>query len=480
MPNWQADFLLTQLQAVRQRMADQFAYDSSLQHQQQASAAQNQDVANLHDDELFERHQAGRFAEMHLQRMQAEDQQRAAAVNQQQAMGLQAGYDQQRQQGQQAFQGQMAQFEGQQQEARDYRLADIDTASQTQQQDFQASQNTQRFLEQMVHSQVAVQGQAAMEEMRERMRQGTLSQEHEWAVRDYEDQKLIPGIQQQVANGDAKLAPDAAAYVQKGFAEEIDRIANDPYLSQEQKSYAQDQAHEKLRQKWLSAAKVSEPEKAATNDAKLRKQVSMLRPADQSLPWQWDAKNGMLKLPSGYKREPPQQAPMTPQQLQQKAQQSIVDVPGVGKMQWVEGKNGGGKFEPIEKPELQERKQEFAARHEETEQARAETEMQHEQFIQAHIDKRVDDFASTPFTVAIKRYIPGLDWAGANWGDTSKHLPTPDEVKAFRASQEEESGLNDLRKKRAARKAAEQGQPAASGQSGQKPRWDGQRWVTGG
>jgi hypothetical protein len=228
----------------RQLARDRFGYDTAL-GQQSAAVQTDRDAATWqHDDELFDRHQAGRIAEMQLEQLHKGQQDQFAAESQQrrddrlqgydvQKLIQQQQYDAQRQEQQQNFEsdrlGQQQQYEavrtgfesGQQQD----RLG--------QQQDFEQQQQHAQFLHSAALNMLAQRGREAEEEIVNRHKEGTLAEEHGWKVdqikqlQQYDQDKLTA---QGLEAGSLILDPAAAPLVAQARQAKAD-IASSPVLS---------------------------------------------------------------------------------------------------------------------------------------------------------------------------------------------------------------------------------------------------------
>ena len=264
------------LSSQRQLRADQFGYDAALQGQQGGIEWDRDHARYQHDDELFDRHQSGQLAEMHLQQLQ-----------QQKMAQFQAQQEQQRLVQQQDFQGQMAQYEAGVQDQRLSKQQDFDAAKTgfeagvgnarlDKQQDFQQQQELERQQHEVVLNQLALRGREAQEEILHRHQEGTLSQQHSWRVDEIKQQRQEEQdkyIVEKLSSGEFEIgSPDDQQQLANN-ANARARIRNSNYLDDDAKQKAIEDTFKSDAQIRRSASPVPPEKRAAMYDARLQKML---------------------------------------------------------------------------------------------------------------------------------------------------------------------------------------------------------------
>ena len=321
----------------RLQARDQFGYDAALSNQRYGQQVGLEDIHNVHEDELYDRHQAGQMAEMHLQHLQQQEQAKLLHQQDLQKLGIQ-----------QNFQVGRDQYQAGVQEQRDYRLNDFDTAKAEQlhgydmekqgqqlnydaaKTGFVADQDQQQTLLKLQHDaalhHMAMQGQLAREEMIRRGRLDEISEKHKGhleEVQQLERTKHIQAVTQGLEKGtlilDDQTAQDVAK--QRSAIAGIRRAYRGGQISQEERDAQLSQATNDLTDMYLEGARpVAADEKAKTRESVRQALIkSRVSPEDQGLPWQLNKEGTDLELPRGMpkKAAPKDAKPVDPEKQKQ-------------------------------------------------------------------------------------------------------------------------------------------------------------------
>lgn len=255
----------------RQLANDQYGYNYGLQEQQ---GQQNWDLDHArfqHADELFQREQAGRIAELHLQQMQADKMARFQAQQDQQRLNQQqdfAAYQQQ-----QDF-GQANQHLAQQQQ-----FAGDQTVFDAQQQ--QVHQLAQQTHEVALHK-MAMQGQQARDELLQRHRNGELAQEHQWRGEELnreDQQKQKMAIMTHVATMVEKGLGTYDTGAEQKKIQAMDAIRNSPNITPDDKKKKLAEIQQEIEDNIIYSARPFTPaEQAASYKAQVEAFPPEVRP----------------------------------------------------------------------------------------------------------------------------------------------------------------------------------------------------------
>lgn len=206
----QADAALQQqeISGRRQLANDQFSYNQALQGQEIQGQADANHARFQHDDELFDRHQAGQVAEMHLQQMQQEK---------------------------------MAKIQAQQEQQRLNQQQDFQDFQQDKQYDFQEQENAARQTHETNLHLLQLRGQEARDELLHRYDTDQLGEQHRWRAEELkqaEQAKQELAIDTHISTGVQKgllYYPPEAAQDMANLESQRRKVQNSPYLNDEQK-----------------------------------------------------------------------------------------------------------------------------------------------------------------------------------------------------------------------------------------------------
>jgi len=243
----------------------QFQYNYGLQAQTEQGQFNRQLAGNEHEDELFERHEAGRIAEMHLEHLQQQDQfkaQQAALADRDQAIQT---FDLQKLGQEQGFKADQDMFQAGVQELRDARLHDFDVDTQGRQQDFQVGQANQKMQMDMVSQlsdqmhrtvlqKMALDGQQAREKLLHRMRYGEgtdseISTDYHYkmqVIQQEEQAKQDQFLNQGLESGSLILDPAAIPLIGKA-RQALASIWSSNSLTPEEKKQAMAKAEDDIK-----------------------------------------------------------------------------------------------------------------------------------------------------------------------------------------------------------------------------------------
>jgi len=331
------------LAAQRQAGADQFGYEYALGQQKYGWDAYRQQAQFLHDDELFERHEAGRIAEMQLQQEHQQRQLQQQAGIQEQRDYRQAGFEQERlgqqadiQTGRDVFQageqerrdvyqaGIAREHQGQEQMARatetgfqagqlqqrqegeqafragEQRQQQEATAGlQGQRQVFEYNEATERMMHATVLADVAQRGRESEAEILRKSRAGELSMEYRWKAdlieqqyQEKEDQDTIKGL----ASGEYRL-PKGVKEMLDANEEHLARIEASDGVSDADKENLNAQIMAKSARLRRLRTAVPPEEKAKASGLRKQQLIQELPSEHQGRPWQYNAKLDMLVDP---------------------------------------------------------------------------------------------------------------------------------------------------------------------------------------
>jgi hypothetical protein len=330
-----------EIAARQQEQLHRQQYEMAFASMQDQHQAELQAARHLHDSELFDRHEAGRIAEMQLQHLQQSEQMAQQGAIQGQRDTRLAGFDQQRlaQQGdiaagQQArqqehqmgmaqyeagvqeqrdyrlggqdleklartqdFQGQMAQYEGQLQESRDYRQAGFTQGLQESAQDFTAQQaqfkaqvDKEAAVADAEHraalTTLAQKGHEALQKILERREDNRLDKEYQFKAdrlaEEYqlkEDQHLVEGL----STGKLILDPPVRAEITKR-QNAILSVRTSTSLDQDQKKQAIKGLYEEILDLRRTGARDQTAEEKLNTVTALKKvHLDGMTPEQQSL-----------------------------------------------------------------------------------------------------------------------------------------------------------------------------------------------------